>query len=289
MKKLSFLLLFISFISFGQDYKLNPEKSKVYIFENTKIEWNTSDMTIKGEIDNVKLDGKLSTQKIGSTYGNNYYVLESSTGSIAFKCVILPSGGTSSCSEVYISSSNLKDLVKAIKKENFSKISMKYEKFVVYVINKELIIKQQKAIEQLKNNIQTYEGVYKVIIKESLRGTRFKNQYGELYISESGIKLETKIPSMERISGSYELPNPLDSLSYIVWDTYNEAGTEGKFIGKLDNQIKQGILSYEGFSLSFNEDLTSAVLKLTDQTKGGRITSYDKTKINIVDKISDLD
>jgi hypothetical protein len=269
----------------------NPENSKDYIFEDTNIEWNTNDMTIKGELDNVKLDGKLSTQKIGYY---DYYVLESSTGSIAFNCVFLPRGRTYSVDAVYVSSNNLKDLAKAIKKKNFSKISMKYEKNVGYVINKELIIKEQKAKEQLKNNIQTYGGVYKVIIKESLRGTRFKNQYGELYITEVGITLKTEISSMEMISGTYKIPNPKNMWA---WKRYKEAGSKGMFAGNLDKEIapqdeysyENSSISYNSFSLSVNEDITAAVLKLIDQTVGGTRVSEDDTTMIMVEKISGLD
>ena len=240
--------------------------SQEFVIENTDIIWDINTMTIKGDVDGLSFDGKLTVQKIGY---RDYHTLENESGSFALSFLTPPSkySDKSLVSSIYISENSLKDLVKGIKKKNFSKLSMKYEKETPYVINKEVFDKKQKSEQQLQANIQKYGGVYKVKIVRS-SGISFDNQFGTLYITEAGITLKTEIYSMERVSGAYAMP------------ITNEI-KEGMFSGNLG----KGTILYDNFTLSINDEGTAAGLTLaTDSYK-----QMDTTSMILVEKTSGLE
>ncbi|MDB2321763.1 hypothetical protein N9V34_02455 [Flavobacteriaceae bacterium] len=257
MKKLLFTLaLIFTLVSYSQEF----------VIENTGIIWDVKTMTIKGDVDGLNFDGKLTVQKIGY---QDYHTLENESGSFALSFLTTPSKykDKSTVYRIYISENSLKNLVKGIKKKNFSKLSMKYEGEMSYVINKEVFDKKQKSEEQLQANIQKYGGVYKVKIVRS-SGISFDNELGTLYITEAGITLKTEIYSMDRISGSYAMP-------------FTNEIEEGMFTGNLG----KGTTLYDNFTLSINDKGTAAGLTLaTDSYK-----QMDTTSMILLEKTSGLE
>ena len=270
MKNLIIAILIIPFLSFSQ----------VFIFDNTNLEWDLKQMSVSGDFDGLIFDGNLNKQSInikGSI--RDYYVIENNNGAFAMTYLLPPSTirEKSYISKVYVSNSTLKDLTKAIRKNKFSKVSMKFSGDRVAIFNKEILLKKQMereekelkikaANEQLQKNINEYGGVYKVKIYKS-SGITFDNQFGKLYITEQGMTLKTEIPTMERISGSFSIPitNKIE---------------EGMFAGNLG----KGTLIYDNFILSINEDSTVAGLTLATNN----YRTMDTTTLIIVEKISEL-
>ena len=254
--------------------------SQVFIFDNTNLEWDFKQMSLSGDFNGLIFEGNLNKQAINTKgYSKDYYVIENDNGAFAMTYLLTPSTTRekSYISKVYISNSTLKDLTKAIKKDNFSKISMKFSGERVAILNKEIFMKKQlereekelklkAANEQLQKNIKEYGGVYKVKIYKS-SGITFDNQFGKLYITEQGMTLKTEIPTMERISGSFSIPitNKIEERMF--------AGNLGK-----------GTLIYDNFTLSINEDSTAAGLTLATNN----YRTMDTTTLIIVEKISEL-
>jgi hypothetical protein len=260
MKKL-LLLLFLPLITYGQ----------IFIFEDTDLEWNLSEMTVKGQVGDVSIDGALTGLMIRNYKFN---IIESPSGTFALRYFTNPSKylEKSVVGNVYVTTNPLKDLIKAIKKDNFSKINIVYSGNKSFVINKELLIKKQLAEEkkqiakeQLNKNIQKYSGVYKVKIISSSK-IRFNNEFGKLYITEAGITLTTEIPSMQRISGSYSIP-PTNKID------------ERTFSGNLS----AGTYLYDVFTLTIDESGTAAGLTLATDN----YSIYDTTAMVLQEKITD--
>lgn len=251
MKKLILLLLFVPLVSFGQ----------IYVFEDTDLEWNVTEMSVNGYVGQTQIDGNLTTVTIGYS---KYDVVEGDFGSLALRYLTKPTSykEKSMISNIYISSNPLKDLVKAIKKDNFSKVDIIHSGKMSYVLNKEIILKKQLAQEQLNKNIERRKGVYKVkVIRSS--GISFQDEYGKLYITDVGFTLKTYIPSMDRISGSFSIPltNKIE---------------EGEFSGNLGSTTSL----YDVFTLTINKEGTAAGLTLATDS----YSVYDTTSMILIEK-----
>jgi predicted transcriptional regulator len=253
MKKLLLLLLIAPVLGFGQ----------TFVFEDTNLEWDISEMSVSGNIGKTQINGKMSPTKIGYS---EYNVAEGDFGSLALMYLTKPYSfnDKSMISNIYISSNPLKELIKAIKKNNFSKVDIIYSNSMSYVLNKEIIIKRQLAQEQLDKNIEQYNGVYKVKIITS-SGIRFQNEFGKLYITEEGFTLKTDIPTMDRISGSFNIP-------------ITNKIKQGEFSGNLGSNTSL----YDVFTLTVNKDVTAAGLTIATES----YSVYDTTSMVLIEKIN---
>ena len=54
MKKLILLLLFVPLVSFGQ----------IYVFEDTDLEWNVTEMSVNGYVGQTQIDGKAANATV---------------------------------------------------------------------------------------------------------------------------------------------------------------------------------------------------------------------------------
>ena len=235
---------------------------QTFVFEDTNLEWNVSEMSVSGNIGQIQINGKMSPIKIGYS---EYNMVEGDFGSLALSYLTKPYSfnDKSMISNIYISSNPLKELIKAIKKNNFSKVDIIYSNSMSYVLNKEKIIKRQLAQEQLDKNIEQYNGVYKVkIIRSS--GISFQNEYGKLFITEEGFTLKTDIPTMNRISGSFNIP-------------ITNKIKEGEFSGNLGSNTSL----YDVFTLTVNKDVTAAGLTIATES----YSVYDTTSMVLVEKV----
>ncbi len=254
MKKLPLLFLFFPLLCTGQ----------IFVFEDTDLEWNVTKMTIKGQFDQTQIDGSLSSVNIGY---NKYCVVEGDFGSLAFEYRKKPSSYDESLiiENIYLSSSPLKNLIKAIMKDNFSKVDIIHSDEMIFVRNKEILLKRQLAQEQLDKNIEKHNGVFRVkIIRSS--DINFTDEFGTLYITNVGFTLKTDIPSMNRISGSFSIPST------------NEI-EEGEFSGNLGSSTSL----YDVFTLIINKTGTAVGLTLATDS----YSVYDTTSMIIVEKLID--